>query len=324
MDVDVLPVFLSVSSLLQRVLPRALHGARSEGSKLGTQLQNVGQAKGALPGRPATLTSPLHPAAPHASARGLILGVASGEVGARRELAMNTYNRSTDALRRGDQALSGKILATGLAVFFPVRAAADTAALPEALHAGWQANFGRGVTALIDRVHDQLWRLNSDVGTDVVHGDSTRDALLESIRNDGGITVAYRHAITKAAGLNNEGRHEEALAALRAVPLHQDMMTYFAAPAGTPVSQVAERTLNAAHNEFHKFQARVNGNDDLTHDSLDRQVSYARENPDALRMRGLVQSLGEDLFRSGAYEGVLDTVRPPVPPRLVAGSVSKD
>ena len=305
-------ILFSASNMLQRVLPRLFSSTASQGSNAGSRMANVRQAGLAAPGRPYPPASPLS----YSRARDIMFGLARRESGARREFAIDAVKNANAAFRSGDQVLAGKILATGLATFFPVRITADTASLPEVLHAGWQANFGRGVTALIDRVHDQLYRLHRDVSTDVVHGDPSRDALLEAIREDGSMTVAYRHAITKAAGLNNEGRHEEALATLRTVPMHQSMMAYFAVPVATPGSEVADRILTAAHKELDKLGTLVNGDHEVAIGSLGQQVSYARENPDVLRTRGLIQSVGAELFRRGAYDDAMNTVRPPVPPRV--------
>ena len=255
-----------------------------------------------------------------------MFGVARRESGARREFAIGTIENANAAVRSGDKTRAETILATGLATFFPIReatAGGDTTFKPDALHAGWQANLGRGVTALIARVDDQLHKLQLDANADVVHGHPSRDALLEKVQEDGSITATYRHAITNAAVLNNEGRHDEALAALRTVPAHQAIMTYFAGPAGAPGSNKAYHALSTAHEALHGFQDLVNGDGDAPSGFLGQQVSYAREHPDVLRTRGLVQSVAAELFRVGAYLDVLDMVPPPVPPRIGAGSAPK-
>jgi len=252
-----------------------------------------------------------------------MLGVARREAGVRRDFAMDTVKNANAALRSGDKARAGTILATGLATLVPTRVAAagdDAAFNPDILHEGWQANLARGVTALIARADDQLHKVQLDANTDVVHGHPSREGLLEAlIRFDGDITATYRHAITRAAVLNNEGRHDEALAALREAPAHQAIMNHFAVPTGAPGSDGSHRALSTADEALYRFQTLVNGDDTAT-GILGQQVSYARDNPDVLRIRGLVQSVGAELFRVGAYRDVLDTVRPPVPPRIVAGS----
>jgi len=250
-----------------------------------------------------------------------MFGIARRESGARHEFALDTIKNADRARRNGDNTAAGKILATGLATFFPKTAVAgsDTPSKFDAIHAGWQANLGRGVTALIARVDDQLHKVQFDANADVVHGEPSRDALLEAIRGNGGITTAYRHAITEAARLNNEGRHDEALLALRTAPAHQDIMAYFGAPPRAPGSDKAQRALSTAHEALYAFGNLVNGDDEAPSGLMGQQVSYARENPDLLRTRGLVQSVGAELFSVGAYSDVLDTVLPPVPPRIVGG-----
>ena len=189
--------------------------------------------------------------------------------------------------------------------------------------AGWRANLGRGVSALIARVDDQLHRVQLDANANIVHDQPSRDALLKAIRADGSITAAYRHAITNAAVLYNQGRRDEALAMLRDAPAHQDIATYFTVSGGTRGSDSAHRALSTAHDELDKFQALVNGDGEAPIGALGRQMSHARENPDVLCTRGLVQSVGAELFRIGAYSEVLATVRPPLPPRTVDGPLPK-
>lgn len=308
-----------VSNMLQRVLSRAFSSTGPKGSGVGSQLGNVRQAVSAVPGRPA-VSAPL---TSYSKARDVMFGIARRESGARHEFALDTIKNADRARRNGDNTAAGKILATGLATFFPKTAVAgsDTPSKFDAIHAGWQANLGRGVTALIARVDDQLHKVQFDANADVVHGEPSRDALLEAIRGNGGITTAYRHAITEAARLNNEGRHDEALLALRTAPAHQDIMAYFAVPPGAPGSDEAQGALSREHEGIYAIQNLANDDDDNDGPSgiLGELVSYVRENPDLLRTRGLVQSVGAELFRVGAYSDVLDTVLAPVPPRIVAG-----
>lgn len=252
--------------------------------------------------------------------------IAERESGPRLEYALDTIKKAERERSNGNKTASYTYLALGLATLCPTTAAvagSDTPFKLGAMHAGWQANLGRGVTALIARADDQLHKLQLDANTDVVHGEPSRDALLEAIRENAGITAAYRHAITKAALLNNEGRHDEALTALRTAPKHRDIMAYFAAPSRAPGSDKAQSVLSTAHEALYAFGNLVNGDDDAPSGFLGQQVSYARENPDLLRTRGLVQSVGAELFRVGAYSDVLDTVLPPVPPRIVAGYTPK-
>lgn len=130
-------------------------------------------------------------------------------------------------------------------------------------------------------------------------------------------------AFQNAAALNNEGRHDEALMALRASPRYQSHL-HFRAQTKVPGSDhAASRALSMGHEELDKFTTLVNGDGDAPAGVSGQNISYARENPDVIRTRGLVQSVGADLFRLGAYRDVLVTVRPPIPPRIVAGSVPK-
>ncbi|WP_250634133.1 hypothetical protein [Pinirhizobacter soli] len=317
MDVDVPPMLSFTPAMFHRVLPRVFMSANSQGSSVSAQLGNVRHAGPTAFGRPAIPTSP------HSRARELLLEKAQLKPGASREFAINIVKNAGAARCKGDYALAGHILATGLATFFSASGAAagdDTPSKPDAVHAGWQANLGRGVAALIARAETQLQMVQQDANADVVDHHPSRDGLLEAlIRFDGGITATYRLAIVRATMLTNEGRHDEALAALREAPAHQAIMNHFAAPVGAPGSDSSLRALSTAHDALDKFQTLVNGDDDAPTGSLGQQVSYARDNPDVLRVRGLVQSVGAELFRVGDYGAVLDTVRPPLPPRVSAG-----
>lgn len=286
---------------------------------MGAQMRNVSQAGAPVSGRPAVPATPPS----YSRSRDVMLSVARRESGHRGEFARDTVNRANAAFRSGDEVRARSILATGLSTFFPTRVAAssdESASKSAAMHTGWQANLGRGVTALIAHAERLLGTLQFDADIDIVNGDASRDALLDSIRKDGGITAVYRQAITNADALNNEGRHDEALAVLRADPTHQDIMAYFAAPDGAPDSRQAFSVLSAWHIELHRFQTLVNGESEVPDGAFGAYVSYARENPNVLQTRALVQSVGADLYRIGAYRDARETVRPLVPPRIVAGS----
>ncbi|WP_250626651.1 hypothetical protein [Pinirhizobacter soli] len=160
-----------------------------------------------------------------------------------------------------------------------------------------------------------------DADVDIVNWDKSRDTLLDAIRRDGSITATCRQAITNATVLNNEGRHGEALAVLRADRAYQDIMAYFGAPEDASGSTQARFDLAVWDSELNSFQTLVNGASEAPAGAFGAYVSHGRENPDVLRTRGLIQSVGTELFRIGAYSDVQDTVRPPVPLSIVAGPV---
>ena len=341
MEVDVYPILSSASGFIQRAFSSAFSSVRSPGSSVGAQLRSVSQAGAAASGRPAVPTTPPS----YSRFRDVMLGVARRESGPRGEFARDTVNKANAAFRSGDTKGARTLLATGIATLCPARVAAggdDTRPatsptlaaqslaassskavstseertpvstfLPEAMHAGWRANLGRGVAALIARAEGLLPRVEIDADAGIVNGDTSRDALLDAIRRDGSITASYRQAITNAAALNNGGRHDEALAVLRADPKHQDIMAYFAAPDGAFGSGQAFFDLSVWDSELNRFQTLVSGDGDAPSGAFGAYVSYAREHPDVLQTRGLVQSVGAELFRIGAYRAVLDTVLPP-------------
>jgi len=232
-----------------------------------------------------------------------------------RDFAVDTIKNANTALRSGDKARAGTILAMGLATFrspntsamaasVPDERAVVSTSLPETLHAGWQANLGRGVTALISHFGAQLTERMQ--AFDGYYAPDHKDSY---------------DAFENAAALNNEGRHDEALMALRAAPHYQSGLHYFRAQTKVIGSDhAASRALSMGHEELDKFTTLVNGDAAAPAGASGQNISYARGNPDVIRTRGLVQSVGADLFRLGAYSEVLATVRPPVPPRIVPDS----
>jgi hypothetical protein len=318
MDVGMLSIVSSAVQLLQRVIPHALLPVRSTPSQVATHLQKVHQATGVPMGRPAMVAQQ----SPFTRARQLLLSKAHQDIsGTRREFATNIVEDSNAALRSGNKKLAGHILATGLATVLPAWRGAvndENISMPEALHRGWQGNLGRGVSALIASADQKLHLVQFEANADLVHGNPFRDALLDAIRENPRITVNYRHSITNAALLNNEGRHGEALATLRSSPHHEPIMSYSNAPSSTPSSDVASRDLSTAHERLYMFGNFVNGDGEAPPGAIGQEVQYARDNPDALAIRGLVQSVGAELYRIGAYREVLDTVRPPLPPKPAA------
>jgi hypothetical protein len=233
-----------------------------------------------------------------------------------RDFALDIIKNANAELRSGDKGRAGTILAMGLATLSPSSASTKAAlaledrktestSLPEALHAGWRANFEGGVAALIFYFTDRLLTLKQAGGD---HG-------LPPLNN-------FLHGtLPSAHDLCIEGRPDEALAALRAAPAYQSVLNLFQTPIRASGSNdVASRALSMGHKELDKFTTIVNGDDDAPAGTSGQNIRYARENPDVIRTRGLVQSVGADLFRLGAYSEVLATVRPPVPPRDVVGS----
>ncbi|WP_331521177.1 hypothetical protein [Pinirhizobacter sp.] len=306
------PIFSSAAHQLQRLLPQAWSAARSQGSNVSSQLTNVRQAGAATKGCQTT----------YSDAKELILRKAcEDESGARRGITLKILNIASGVRRLSNDVQAERIVTAGKNTFFGTKVAAAAVGAvksrPEILHEGWQANLRNGITALIKRAGEQVFQVQSDASLGVKREQRSSDAFLNAIRVDSSKLKPYYDAIIDATKLNKAGRHKEALDLLRDAPDHQKIMAYFRVPPGAHGSEKADRALSHANEARESFHALVDGHAEPA-GVLGQQVAYARKNPDVLGTRGLVQSVAAELYLVGAYNDVIATLLPPVPPRTAA------
>jgi hypothetical protein len=325
-DDDMSAILFSAANMIQRVLPRAFLSAGSQGLSVSSRLGAVYQAGPAAAGRPANPQSLVS----YSNIRDRMIGAVRQTSGQTRQFAGRELERATAARRSGNKELAREILTMGLATLFPLKVAVDgkatsptnrsggeseakpskatpvldpraTASMsrPEALHAGWQANLSRGVAALIARLDEHLHRQQRAVGE--LHVADYLDDY-----------AAFRQAAT----LNDAGRPEDAVDLLRARPGYQSFLRHVQ-DLSEPSSSydVAFRALSLGRESLDRFRALVDSNESVPAGMSGQNISYARENPEVVYTRWLVQTVGVDLMRLGAHSDVLATLRPPVPAR---------
>jgi rhodanese-related sulfurtransferase len=278
-----------------------------------------------------------------------VLGVAILGDGTRSKFAANILRDAGTALRNEDMATANDILAKGMKVLFAAvpatgeysttsaasetaveqarkAASAEAATAPEqrkpestalaaALHAGWEANLGRGVRTLIESFEAQANSDRRDMYREVLDGHPSREKLLDATREDSRLLREDRFACISARHFNKEGRDACALDELRQAPSYERIMKRFEASFGVPEADEAKRALSASSKEFDLFRTLVESDEEIPAGVAGKQVRYARENPSVLHTRQRILSVAEDLFRLHAYDQVSSTLQPPVPPR---------
>lgn len=176
-----------------------------------------------------------------------------------------------------------------------------------------RAMLGNGLTRLIEHAIRRLRQVRSDARRNVVSKGSRDSAALRKVRGDNGIVVDFLRAIIKARRLNNDGRHVEALVALKDAPEYTDIMKHgIEVPRGPEPK--AYRILQANEcRRGYSYNALVTGRDDKPHGVLDQQGVCKHRIPDKLRIPALIDLVAWELYSFGAYDDAIVTWLPPPP-----------